>query len=182
MVKNILKACCFYFYNHGIGKFPFYWPRHAYLKHVLKIHLGKNSYVHAGCFITGNRITIGDGTVINRNCYLDGRGPLKIGNGVSISPEVYLLTLTHDVQNVEFSAIAKQVVLEDMVWVGVRAIILPGIVMEKGSIAGAGAVVTKSCAAFSIIAGSPAKEVGKRNPQVNYQNDYHPLFDTDICL
>jgi maltose O-acetyltransferase len=56
------------------------------------------------------------------------------------------------------------VVIEDDVWIGTRAIILPGRRLGKGCIVGAGAVVTKDVEPHSIVAGNPARAVGSRLP------------------
>jgi virginiamycin A acetyltransferase len=48
------------------------------------------------------------------------------------------------------------------VWIGTRAIILPGVDIGDGAVVGAGAVVTKDVDSYSIVAGVPAKEVGRR--------------------
>jgi acetyltransferase-like isoleucine patch superfamily enzyme len=181
-VTNFLKAFLFYFYNHIVTNTPSYTLRHAYLKYILKIHIGKKSAVHMGCFITGNKITIGNDSVINRKTYLDGRFGISIGNGVSISPECYLLSLSHDVNDLNFRAVGKHVYVDDFVWLGARSIILPGINLAKGTVVAAGSVVTKSVNEIgTIVGGVPAKIIGVRNiKQYNYSHLYFPFFDTDI--
>lgn len=57
---------------------------------------------------------------------------------------------------------AKSVVIEDDVWVGLNAIVLPGVTIGRGAIVGAGSVVTKNVPPYSIVAGSPAKIIKKR--------------------
>lgn len=135
-----------------------------------------------GCFITGNRISVGKGSVINRNCYLDGRFGITIGNNVGISPECYLLSLTHDVGDPSFPTIGKTVEIEDYSWLGARSIILPGVHLSKGCVVGAGAVVTKSFASNQIVGGVPARIIGTRNvTHYDYTLNYFPFFDTDIA-
>jgi maltose O-acetyltransferase len=56
----------------------------------------------------------------------------------------------------------EPVIIEDDVWIGARVIILPGVKIGKGSIVGAGAVVTKDVEPYSIVAGVPAKLIRKR--------------------
>ncbi len=133
-----------------------------------------------GCFITGRNISIGDYTTINRNCYLDGRVGIKIGNSVSISPEVYILSLTHDAQNRNFVTVGKEVIIEDYVWLGARAIIMPGVKLGKGSIVGAGSVVTKDVEPYTIVGGIPAKKIGERTQDLDYKVVYFPYFNTDM--
>jgi maltose O-acetyltransferase len=52
--------------------------------------------------------------------------------------------------------------------------------LGKGCVAGAGAVVTKSFDDFTVVAGSPAKKIGQRNPNLSYELSYAPYFNTDI--
>ena len=169
-----------YLCNHLIMNIPSYRVRHYYLRRISKIKIGRDSSVHMGCFITGNNIEIGDNTVINRQSYLDGRFPLKIGNNVNISHQVLIHTLTHDPQAPDFRGIAKPVLIKDDTWIGTRAIILPGVTIGRGAVIGAGAVVTNSIDDYVIAAGNPAREIRKRNTQLEYKTRYFPFFDTDI--
>jgi maltose O-acetyltransferase len=119
---------------------------------------------------------------VNRNCYLDGRVGLNIGNRVSISPESYLLSLTHDVQSGQFSTLPGAVTIKDYSWLGVRCIILPGVTLEEGTVVGAGAVVNRSTEGYSIVAGVPAKKIGQRKGGLDYSPTYFPLFNTDVTI
>jgi acetyltransferase-like isoleucine patch superfamily enzyme len=179
-IKPFLSACAFYWYNNFITHAPFYWLRHLYLRRVLGISIGHGSSIHMGCFITGNRISIGGRSVINRNSYLDGRSGLSIGSNVSISPHAYILTLDHDPQSKDFAARTGPVRIDDYVWIGARATLLPGVTLGKGAVIGAGAVVTKDVAEFTIAAGVPAKPIGQRNRDLNYDPSYFPFFNTDV--
>ena len=173
-------ACLFYFYNTVVTHVPCYWIRHLYLRTAFRIPVGRRTSVHMGCFITGRKTVIGHHTTINRRCHLDGRGGLWIGNNVNISPEVYLVSLTHDFQNPDFPAIPKEVIIEDYVWIGARAMILPGVRLGQGSVVGAGAVVTKDVPPYAIVAGIPAKKIGERSKDLKYETSYFPYFNTDI--
>lgn len=178
--RRITTAAIFYLYNNFITNVPVYAVRHFYLRRILGIPIGKNSAIHMGCFFSGRKVIVGSNTVINRNCYIDGRVDTRIGDNVSISPEAYIISLTHDPQSSSFSTILKPVSIESYSWIGVRAIILPGVTVAKGAIVGAGAVVTKSCGEFEIVAGVPAKKIGTRNQTLDYSIRYFPLFNTDI--
>ena len=180
-VYKFFGALLYYIYNSFVTRVPVYSVRHAFLKYCFGISLGKKSSVHMGCFITGRRISIGESTTINRKCYLDGRAGLKIGDCVSISPEVYVLTLTHDEQDPEFHSVGKEVVIEDYVWIGARAMIMPGVTVSRGCVVGAGSVVTKTFPPYSIVAGVPAKVIGQRNTDLRYRPIYFPYFDSDMA-
>jgi acetyltransferase-like isoleucine patch superfamily enzyme len=58
--------------------------------------------------------------------------------------------------------INRGIIIEDDVWIGRRAIILDGVTVGRGAVVGAGSVVTKTVSPYAIVAGVPAKEVGKR--------------------
>lgn len=179
---RLLDATRYYLYNHFFTKVPSYFIRHQYLRLILNIKIGKNTAIHMGCFITGNNVKIGSNTVINRKCYLDGRYGIEIGDNVSISPECYILSLTHDVNSVDFQALGKQVKIGDYCWLGVRCIIHPGVMLGRGTVVGSGSLVTKSFLQDGqIIGGIPAKIIKTRNiSNYNYKLSYFPLFDTDI--
>ena len=62
-------------------------------------------------------------------------------------------------------------------FIGPRAIILPGVKIGKGAVVGAGAVVTKDVAPFKVVGGVPAKEIGERkNKNPNYKLGRARLF------
>jgi len=61
----------------------------------------------------------------------------------------------------------KPVIIDDDVWIGGRVIILPGIHIYEGSIIGAGSIVTKNVAPYTIVAGNPAKVINIRKSSEN---------------
>jgi len=180
LLRRLKIASFLYFCNHFVMKVPVYSFRHWYLKRVCGIKIGHDSSIHMNCFITGAKIRIGDNTVINRQCYLDGRVSLTIGNNVNVSHQVLIQTLTHDPQSQDFSCIEGPVKIEDHVWIGTRAIILPGVTIGEGAVVGAGGVVTRDVPPYSIVAGFPARVIKERTRQLCYKTRYFPFFDTDI--
>lgn len=177
---RFLSALAFYLANHLFSKIPSYTLRHWFLKKFCGLKIGKESSIHMNCFITGTNIEIGNNTVINRQTYLDGRAGLKIGNNVNISHQTLIQTLTHDPQNPDFSCLVLPVTIENDVWIGTRAIILPGVTIGEGAVIGAGAIVTKNIPKHSIAVGNPAKVIKEREKNLRYKSKYFPLFDTDI--
>ena len=151
------------------------------MKYVLRYKIGVNSAVHMGCFFTGDNISIGKNTVINRGCYLDGRFGLEIEDNVSISPECYLLSLDHVMDSMDFDVIGKKVIIQNYVWIGSRAIILPGVNLKKGCVVGTGSVVTKDVEEFNVVVGVPAKFIKMRANNLSYKLNYFPFFNTDVA-
>ena len=129
-----------------------------------------------GCkFLNGRKVFFGQRNVVNFGCLFDGRRfQIRTGDDVSIGPEAAILTLGHDPQSPSFSLRGGDVVLGDKVWVGYRAIILPGIVIGEGAVVAAGAVVTKDVAPYTIVAGNPARIIGERERSLGYRLTYRP--------
>jgi maltose O-acetyltransferase len=123
--------------------------------------------------------SIGRNTRISQGCTIDLRSGLAIGNNVSVSPEVMILAGSHDVHAPRFNDIAGFIAIEDHVWIGARAIVLPGVTLGRGAVVAAGSVVTKNVAPLTIVAGVPAKPVGVRDPAgTAYELDGPlPLFE-----
>jgi maltose O-acetyltransferase len=126
-------------------------------------------------FLNGHKVSLGSGNVINFGSLLDGRKyRIVTGNNVSIGPEATILTLGHDPQSPHFADRGGDVIIGDRVWIGYRALVLPGVTIGEGAVVAAGAVVTKDVAPFTIVAGVPAKPIGKRNPELTYELDFQP--------
>jgi acetyltransferase-like isoleucine patch superfamily enzyme len=179
--RKIWLSVTFYFYNGFITHFPSYRIRTFYLRSVLGITIGRYTAIHTGCYFSGSNIIIGNNTVIGRKSYLDGRvGLITIKDNVSIAPEAYILSLTHDKDSPVFATVAKPVTIENNCWLGARVLILPGVLLNKGCVVGAGAVVTKSVDEYIVVAGNPAAPIGTRAKDLSYTLKYFPLFNTDI--
>lgn len=177
-----VKKFFFYFYrnylpNHIVNKIPFYFVRHFIYRRIFRLKIGKGSSIHLHCFINRFKLQIGKDTAINRKCYLDTRGGLSIGDNVSISPEVHLITAQHDINDPGFKFITKPIRINNYVFIGTRAIILPGVELGEGCVVASGAVVTKSFEPYSVVAGVPAKLISKRNSELNYNCNWMPPFD-----
>lgn len=131
------------------------------------VSLDSNALLHCGGFEWCNykgKIQLGDNVYIGPNSVLFGAGDIVIGNNVLISPCVVITSHQHTFQEkgipvrdqpTEFNAVT----IEDDVWVGSNAVILPGVTIGKGAIIGAGAVVTQDIPQFSMAVGVPARVV-----------------------
>ncbi len=150
------------FILHVVGFIPSHFIRRIFYR-LGGIQIGKGSTIHMGArFYNPWNIQIGEDSILGEGIVLDGRDKLIIGNHVDIASEVMIYNCEHDVQNEDFRAISGPVVIEDYVFIGPRAIILPGVTLKKGAVVGAGAVVTKDVEENSIVGGVPAKVIGER--------------------
>lgn len=147
---------------------PFWTLRRPLLK-LGKMKIGKGSFIMRKCyFMNANFLTIGEYSHINRGCLIDARGRITIGDNVSISHNVNIVTGSHDAQSPNFIGVFKPIVIKDYAWLGVGCTILQGVTIGKGAVVAAGAVVTKDIGDYEIVGGIPAKKIGERPQKLNY--------------
>lgn len=106
---------------------------------------------------------IAEGCSIGPKVLLDARKGLEIGRNVTIAYDAIIWTLHHDMNAVDFHTCGAKTTIDDFAWICSRAILLPGIHIGKGAVVASGAVVTKDVDPYTIVAGIPAKSIGKRN-------------------
>ncbi len=85
-----------------------------------------------------------------------------IGTKVAISREAFLCTASHDISIASRPLITAPIIIDDGVWIGARATILPGVHIGEGAIVAAGAIVTKDVEPWTVVGGNPAKFIKKR--------------------
>ena len=166
-----------YLFRTWVMNIPFHAIRRFFIKQTI-INLGKKGFVMMNVeFRTGKNISIGDYCFINKGVLLDGRGGnLSIGNNVDIAQDVNVWTLSHDPHNDLHQVWGAAVNIEDYVWIGSRATILPGITIGRGAVVAAGSVVTKDVPPMAMVGGVPAKIIGQRKNNLKYQLDWQPWF------
>lgn len=174
-MRNLARYICYIIYYWFARHLPpSHWPYtigaetlRYWLCRVLFGSCGKGVNIEHGAIIgSGKRIRIGDNSQIGINCSVVG--PVIIGKDVMMGPEVVVLSQNHRFDDLSIpmrqQGILPQrtVVIEDDVWIGTRAIILPGRRVGKGAIIGAGAVVTRDVPPYGIVGGNPARLIGSR--------------------
>ena len=113
-------------------------------------------------------ITIGNNISVNRGCLIDASGgDISLGNNILIGPNTVLRAAGH-IFTERDTPIRNQnhtrgiIVIEDDIWLGANITILPNVTIGKGSVIGAGAVVTKDIEPYSIAVGVPCKKIKTR--------------------
>lgn len=145
----------------------FYNIRYQLAKKLLK-SCGTNVVVKNNCYFgNGTKLSVGSYTQLGQNARISGT--VTLGDYVMMGPDVVIMAVTHDISDlskpmVDHSnpSIENPVTIGNNVWIGTRVIIMPGVSINDNSIIGAGAVVTKSFPANSVIAGVPAKLIKTR--------------------
>lgn len=183
--RDVARAGLKYVTNEVIQHIPSFAVRHWWYRRVLGWNLHPRASVlmgqqvqMAGLRTSGARVSIGEGTVINRGCLLYTTGGLVIGKQVSVSAGVWLVTGTHDLNAADFPARFHPIVIGDYAWIGARATVLAGTTIGEGAVVMAGAVVTRDVEPYTIVGGIPARPVGARalrNPA--YDLNFRPLFE-----
>jgi acetyltransferase-like isoleucine patch superfamily enzyme len=116
-----------------------------------------------------SRISLGDDTVINQNCFLNGFGGLRIGSDVMIGNNTTIITTSHvtdaiDVPMRQQGIDCRQTIIEDDVWIGNGVAILAGALVGSHSIIGTGAVVLgKEYPAYAVLGGVPVRILKMRS-------------------
>lgn len=176
-MKRIFAEFKLYCCNHLVSNLPSHRIRLWFYKKIMRFNIGSDSSVFMKCsFDCSGQLYIGNNCVINSGCRLDTRGGISIGNNVSISSDTIILTADHDMEDNMVGRVRK-VTIEDLVWIGTRAMLMPGVHIGKGAIIAAGSIVTKDVQQGEVVAGIPARVIKVRElPGESFKIYYRRLF------
>lgn len=157
----------------NVGYIPSHLIRNIIYKHFLFVDLADKATIYYGAEIRDSfNLHIGKGSIIGDKCLLDARNGIFIGENVNLSSNVSIYTQQHDHRRQDFgcsTGVHSKVSINNRVWIGPNVIILPGVTIGEGAVVGAGAVVTKDIEPYTINVGIPAKKIGERTHDLDYQ-------------
>lgn len=111
------------------------------------------------------KLTLGDHVWLGEDVWLDNLGEVRIGSHVCVSQGAYLCTGSHDWSARGFDLIVRPIELADHAWIGARAVIGPGTVVEEGAVLALGSVATRRLGAWQVHQGIPAVAIKARRMQ-----------------
>ena len=134
-VYRLSKRIIYFFSLYVLNRIIAFVPCNTFRKACYRIcgmKIGKGTQIDMGMYMLAPaKISIGSYSHINQGCLLDGRGGITIGNNVSISHRVQIMTGTHDIQSKDFRGYVKPVTIGDYAFIGVGSTILGGVLSEK---------------------------------------------------
>jgi len=133
--------------------------------------IGERVYLSPGFKILGSaaNISIGRGSSIGI-ATLHGHAPLTVGPNVIVNDRTELMTGSHDPASPQFALVAQAISVGERAWIATGALVLPGANIGERAIVAAGSVVLGPVSAGEIVAGNPARVVGRRPPaDFNYE-------------
>ena len=110
-------------------------------------------------------LTLEDRACIGEEVDIYNLGPVILKRGCVVAQQVYLCTGTHDLNDPTSPLMVAPIEIGEQAFVGVRALILPGVVVGASAVVGGGSVVSRDVADWDMVAGNPAKSIGRRGPQ-----------------
>jgi acetyltransferase-like isoleucine patch superfamily enzyme len=143
------------------------------------VEIGDNVLIHEHAWISVvpavegvvPRLTIGDGTLIDRLVHIACVGEIEIGRQVLMGERVLIGDTFHEYEDVTTPVILQpmaypsKVVIGDGSYIGLQSCIMQGVTIGEGAYVGAGTVVTSDVAPYSVVVGNPSRLVRQYDPR-----------------
>ncbi|WP_298996798.1 acyltransferase [uncultured Desulfovibrio sp.] len=134
------------------------------------MRIGNGVRMGRGCFVTASDgdLVLHDCVALSPNVHVGAdAGRIEIGAQTAVGPGTVIRAANHciarqDVPIMHQGHVPGQIIIEEDVWIGANCVITPDVRIGRGAVVGAGAVVTRNVAPFSIVGGVPAKLIGMR--------------------
>jgi len=107
-------------------------------------------------------VSLGEGSCLGDRCEVYSLGRVTIGRYATVAQQVYLCGGTHDLTSFDLPLMVGDIEIGEHAFLGVRALVLPGVNIGDGAVIGAGAVVTKDMPEWTICAGNPCRPLKPR--------------------
>lgn len=179
MLKNLLKELSYkllkmlggpHFGNRQYRVRRLFW--HLILQKLLRINAHVPWPVHPSTVVIGvENIVPGDRNPgISTGCYLQGNNGIVFGENVWVGPGVGIISANHDLSDYHRHQSSEPIRIGNNCWIGMNAVILPGVQLGDHVVVGAGAIVTKSFEDNCLIAGNPASILRQLQPYQTASN------------
>lgn len=149
---------------------PGLWLINAVTQRILRVNGEYPWMVHFTSRVSGD-VRIGRNVwksfAVSGGCYIQGMNGIVIGHDTLFAPGVKIMSANHDIEDKSTWTKEKPIVIGERCWIGANAVILPGVELGDDVVVGAGAVVTKSFPAGSVVAGVPARLIRSDPPIPN---------------
>lgn len=139
----------------------FGWRRFVLRRFGAEVGPHVNIYPTTRIYFPWN-LRVGEWSAIAEDVLIYNLGPVTIGKRVTISHRVHLCAGTHDYTRTDFPLIKPPMHIQDEAWIAADAFVGPGITIGHGAVVGARAVVTRNVPPWQIVAGNPARNIGRR--------------------
>ena len=169
----MIKRLLWFIYIHNYYGYLFQLRKSikTYIHKIKLLEYGSNISIHPSVEIRDHcNISIGDGVSINHGSELYGGGGIVIGEGTMISYYVTILSDSRTFMGAEplksakrkGERIKKKTIIGKDVWIGTKAVIMPGVHIKNHAVVAAGAVITKDVEEWDIVGGNPARKINNR--------------------
>lgn len=171
---SVIQLLCLALY-YGCGQFVpgrrfGRWVRYRLCRHIFR-RCGKDVHIERRAhFGSGRQLEIGDRSGLGIRCDIPSN--TVIGNDVMIGPNLCILPHNHHFERTDITMLEQGIEaprvtrIEDDVWIGRNVIMTPGRTVRRGTIIGAGCVLTKDFEPYSIVGGNPSRLIRKRKEEV----------------
>ena len=175
-IKRLQFDLKYIFLNSIVNRIPS-WSIRKLIYKQFGMRIGNGARIGIGTVVyCPENIVIGDRSIINENCYLDGRFGIRIDRDVGISVFSKIITGTHRIDRDGFVYSGEEILIRNHAWICANATILFGSTLAEYTVIGAGCVFKGRSNAYDVIAGNPGKVIKKRIDKEDYKINYKPYF------
>jgi len=144
---------------------PFWCLRswRVFLLRLFGARVGTGCVIHPSCQIWAPwNLEMGNYVCLSHNVDCYTVAPVRIGDKVCVSQRTFICTASHDITHPDNILICQPIRIDRFVWIAAQAFVGPGVTIGEGGVVGACAVVTRDVEPWTVVAGNPARVIGKR--------------------